>query len=267
MPARQDSDRAPIDCHLLVQNHGKGVDNPDDALIRLIRAYYYGFITHIDRNVGKIIDAIDRQGLTAQTLIVFMSDHGELLGDHYAWGKRSFYEGSARVPFLMSWPGQLPAGKTRDHFVSGCDLVPTFLTVAGAAHRVPSNVNGRDLIDLCRTSPSAETQAFIGQYSTGRNSKLMLRWDDWKYCYFANGAREQLFNLQDDPDELFDQARDQPELCKESRFRLVQHFSEFGPHRPLDQSGNELLAYPFVKPPFGEINHQRAIWPKTEPTQ
>ena len=59
MPVRRASEREPVDTHLLVQNHGKGVDDPDDDLIRLIRARYYGLISHIDHNVGKIINALD----------------------------------------------------------------------------------------------------------------------------------------------------------------------------------------------------------------
>ena len=139
-----------------MQNHGKGVDDPDDDLIRLIRARYYGLISHIDRNVGKIISALDEHGLTERTLIVFISDHGDLLGDHYAWGKRSFYEGSARVPFLVSWPGRLPAGETREHFVSGCDLLPTFLAAVGAPTPYPPISRGKT---CCRSAPMRRRRA------------------------------------------------------------------------------------------------------------
>ncbi|MAG34966.1 MAG: hypothetical protein CL878_01750 [Dehalococcoidia bacterium] len=265
LPARHPSDREPADTHLLVQNHGKGVDNPDDDLVRLIRARYYGLISHIDRNVGKIIAALEEHGLAERTLIVFISDHGELLGDHYAWGKRSFYEGSARVPFLVSWPGHLPAGETCGHLVSGCNLLPTFLTAAGAADAVPSNVTSQDLLHLCEDTATTGREVLIGQFASGRQMKLMLRWDDWKYCYFANGGRQQLFNLRDDPHELTDQAGNHSELCTDAGDRLVQHFREGGNSGALDDSGDELLAYPFERLPLGQINRQHALWPDHEP--
>ena len=123
-------------------------------------------------------------GLTERTLIAFISDHGDLLGDHYAWGKRSFYEGSARVPFLVSWPGRLPGGQTREHLVSGCDLLPTFLAAAGATEAVPANVEGQNLLPICTDGTSPGHDSLVGQFSSGRLMKLMLRWDDWKYCYF-----------------------------------------------------------------------------------
>ena len=265
MPVRRASEREPVDTHLLVQNHGKGVDDPDDDLIRLIRARYYGLISHIDRNVGKIINALDEYGLTERTLIVFISDHGELLGDHYAWGKRSFYEGSARVPFLVSWPGRLPAGETREHFVSGCDLLPTFLAAAGAADAVPADVTGQNLLPLCADAATPGRAALAGQFASDRLMKLMLRWDDWKYCYFANGGRQQLFNLRDDPHELADRAGQHPALCREARKRLVQCFRAARHQAALDDAGNALRAYPFAQLPLGQINRQHAVWPRNEP--
>ena len=265
MPVRRASEREPVDTHLLVQNHGKGVDDPDDDLIRLIRARYYGLISHIDRNVGKIINALDEYGLTERTLIVFISDHGELLGEHYAWGKRSFYEGSARVPFLVSWPGRLPAGETREHFVSGCDLLPTFLAAAGAADAVPADVTGQNLLPLCADAATSGREALVGQFASDRLMKLMLRWDDWKYCYFANGGRQQLFNLRDDPHELEDRAGQHPALCSRARERLEWYFRAAGHRGALDDAGNALRSYPFAWLPLGRINRQHAIWPHNEP--
>ena len=265
MPVRQPSERDPLDTHLLVQNHGKGVDDPPDDLIRLIRARYYGLIAHIDRKVGHILDALDASRLTERTIVVFIADHGELLGDHYAWGKRSFYEGAARIPWLISWPGHLPEGETRDQLVSSCDLLPTLLAAAAPAAAMPSSVTSHNVVPLLRDPALPGRATLMGQFASGRLMKLMLRGKDWKYCYFANGGREQLFDLAADPGELENLATTDPQRCRWARAALAQTCRDLGHRDALDESGAELRRYPFERLPLGGVNQQRAIWPQHEP--
>jgi arylsulfatase len=121
------------------------------------------------------------------------------LGDHHAWQKESFFEASCHVPFLLSWPEQIAAGKTSSDLICLTDL---FGIATGAAGK--SDVRqGIDVLGLLNgTGHKRETLfGYYGDPGTAR-FKIMARGGEWKYIYLANGGREQLFNLQSDPHEL-----------------------------------------------------------------
>ena len=103
----------------------------------------------IDHNVGRMLDALERTGQADNTLVIFTSDHGEMLGDHGLLLKGCrFYEGLVHVPLILRWPGQIAAGTTTDALVELTDLAPTLLDAAGMA--VPRHMAGRSLLPLLR---------------------------------------------------------------------------------------------------------------------
>jgi arylsulfatase A-like enzyme len=107
-------------------------DEMEPADHRLIRAAYWAMIDLIDDQVGRLLDALERTGQLEDTLVVFMSDHGEMLGDHGLYLKGPFfYEEAIRVPLIVSWPGQIEAGRAFDGLVELTDLAPTLLDAAG----------------------------------------------------------------------------------------------------------------------------------------
>ena len=91
-----------------------------------MKARYYGEISYIDDCLGRILDAIDARGDAENTVICFYTDHGEMLGDHHAWGKESFFDASCHIPFLVSWPREAAARRVPrrvgapDGFVRHC---------------------------------------------------------------------------------------------------------------------------------------------------
>ena len=104
-------------------------------------AYYYGSISHIDEQVGRMIEILRQRGLYDDTMIVFNSDHGEYLGSHHMKGKGNrMYEPLVRVPLLVKFPGQHGDGSCRNNLVNTIDLAPTILRVAGC--EVPSSMLG-----------------------------------------------------------------------------------------------------------------------------
>ena len=106
------------DDYLGWMNHAVWAEDISNAQARQLRARYAGSITFIDECIGKILDAVEARPDAANTLICFFSDHGDHMGDHGAWQKESFFEASCRVPFLVSWPAQLPAAApARDSLV------------------------------------------------------------------------------------------------------------------------------------------------------
>ena len=103
----------------------------DREALPLWRRNYYAMTTSLDWNVGRLLDALDRLDIADDTVLVFTSDHGELLGAHGRRAKNVFYEEAVRVPFLIRWPGAVPAGRTSDVCLSTVDVMPTLLGLAG----------------------------------------------------------------------------------------------------------------------------------------
>lgn len=104
---------------------------------------YYAQSADIDRNVGRIMQALDEQGLAENTILVFTSDHGEMFGAHGRRAKYIFYEEAARIPFLMRWPGHIRNKQISDVLLGTPDIMPTLLSLLDLP--VPKSVEGEDL--------------------------------------------------------------------------------------------------------------------------
>jgi choline-sulfatase len=180
-------------------NHAVWAEDINDALTQNLISRYYGEISYVDACIGRLLDAVESRPDADNTLICFFSDHGDHLGDHHAWQKESYFEASCRVPFLLSWPGVLAPDTRSDALVCLTDL---FAIAAGAAgiHRTR---DGIDVLGLLSNKNSGRDH-LIGYYGRPGTElfKVMVRWNQWKYIFMANGNREQLFNLTDDPNEL-----------------------------------------------------------------
>ena len=225
---------------------------------RALKARYYGYISFIDDCIGRIIDAVASRKDADDTLICFFSDHGEHLGDHHGWQKESFYEASAGIPFLLSWPARLPSNKIRNELVSLVDLYGIATSEAGRTELR----DGCDILGLVRgTAPPRSTLfALYGMPGTPL-FKIMVREGDWKYIFMANGGREQLFNLREDPDEGVQRLGDSPLIAAELRRKaldeLTQH-SDTAVIRAIDGRGFKL--FDFCTPRDYERIVQMAKW-------
>lgn len=260
-PIRQESERHPDDTAIDIQNDYKinGIATITDEEIRKIRAYYYGAVSQIDAQIGRILDTLDECGLTEDTLIILTADHGEMLGDHYSFGKRTYYEASTRIPFLVSWPGQLPQAGRRNQLVHLQDIYATLISAAGG--EVPLSSAGKNVLEACEQPDALIREQLVGEFGRGRSLKFMLRWGDYKYIYHTNGAREQLFHLAKDPDEMNNLAATDPALCAECRERLVSYYQSYDFTDALD--GERLRSYPYVRhTPRGYLS-QFPRWPQS----
>ncbi len=186
---------------------------------RVLKSRYYGEITYIDQCLGKILDAVESGPNVDNTLICFFSDHGDHLGDHHAWQKESFLEASCRVPFLLSWPKHLPQNTRRDDLVCLTDLFGIATSAAGKKELR----DGADVLasTLGRATPR---EYLLGCYERpgGPQFKLMVRSGEWKYIYMANGGREQLFNIKEDPYELRQRVGGCPDVADRLRQAAVK---------------------------------------------
>jgi len=179
------------------QNRYKYRDGGYDRLLhKTIRATYYGCISFIDFQIGRIIDALGREA--ENTLVVFTSDHGELLGDYGSFGKRCMLDAAARVPLLVRWPKMLRAGARCSAPATLLDLWPTFLSAA-CANEPQTCADGVDLRSLVKRPGLRED--VISQFQDGRHGLYMITDRRWKYIYSAPDQREWLFDLRRDPRE------------------------------------------------------------------
>ncbi|MYJ77097.1 MAG: sulfatase-like hydrolase/transferase, partial [Caldilineaceae bacterium SB0670_bin_27] len=172
-------------------------------VIREARAAYYGVITQIDYNMGRVFAALQDMGIFDDTLIIYTSDHGEYLGDHCAGGKGFFHEPSAHVPFALRMPqgwDNRQHGTRNRSLVTLADILPTAVTAAGGAP--PSDVDGLDLVALARGEIEPRTHLESALGGPDRPGNYAITDGRWKYIWFPVGGSEQLFDLENDPQEL-----------------------------------------------------------------
>lgn len=187
----------------------RGVRSEEE--IHRARAGYYGSITHIDHQIGRFLKALRKGGELERTLIVFTSDHGDMLGDHNLWRKTYAYEGSAHIPLIVRLPKELQSGRREriDAPVSLEDLMPTILDVAGVD--IPDTVDGRSLLGLIRGEAEGWREYVHGEHATCYAEEQEMQYvtdGRWKYVWLPRTGEEQLFHLEMDPWELVNLASD-----------------------------------------------------------
>jgi arylsulfatase len=181
--------------------------------VRRSRQGYYGSITFIDEQVGRILQALDSRGWSNNTLILFTADHGDMLGDHHLWRKTYAYEGSARIPMILSWPeglGSRPPAKALSKPVELRDILPTFLEAAGVPVK-PGQFDGGSLLGLALGRHKGWREYIDLEHNicySSENNWNALTDGKYKYVYHATSGTEQLFDLKKDPGELKDLAGD-----------------------------------------------------------
>lgn len=174
------------------------------------RAGYYGSVTFIDHQIGMLLYELQAVGEAANTMIVFCSDHGDMLGDHHLWRKTYAYEGSARVPFIVR-PApsmKLPANQVIDQVVELRDIMPTMLDAAGVP--TPESVDGCSVLPLLRGETAGWREYLHGEhsacYSPQQENHYVTDGHEKLIWLPRNGNRVQFFNLDDDPLETRDLA-------------------------------------------------------------
>ncbi len=192
------------------------------------RAAYYAQITHIDHQIGRLLEYLLEHEVLHNTLIVFTSDHGELLGDHNLFRKALPFQGSVRVPFIVTPPRRWnwPSGIAADPVVELRDVMPTLLEAAGAP--CPDTVDGASLLPFCRGErPESWREALHGEHAYGAQSNHYIVTRRYKYAWFSQTGKEYLFDLQADPAECRNLA-DSPEhaaVLNSLRQRLVEELA------------------------------------------
>ena len=193
-----------------IERDGKRVTLTGEALVRWkYQRYmqdYLATVQSVDDSVGRVLDALDKAGLTSNTIVVYTSDQGFFLGDHGLFDKRFMYEESIRMPFLVRWPAGIKAGTRSDALALNIDFAPTFLDAAGLP--ASSEMQGRSLLPVLRgrTPRNWRTSMYYRYYHDPGDHNTRqhygVRTPTHKLIYFWTKDQWELFDLVRDPHEL-----------------------------------------------------------------
>ncbi len=206
----------------------------DEQHLREYQACYYGMITEVDDNLGRLFAALDESGQWEDTLIIFSADHAEHLGDHYLTGKGQFYDGGMRIPYIVRDPrpeANTTRGKQLDTFVEAIDSAPTIMEWLG--EEVPDRFQGKSVLPVLHGAVSGHKEQIhyefdyrgsaLGAGADDQDEHLMwvLRDREHKLVQFADPQMPPiLFDLRADPEEL-DNVADDPTHA-DTLLRLMQ---------------------------------------------
>ena len=206
----------------------------DDVRRREDLSGYYAAVTAMDAQIGRLLLALERLGMREDTLVVMTSDNGMNMGHHGIVGKgngtfpMNMYDTSVKVPFLVSWPGRVPAGKVEKGLWSQLDLFPTLLEIAGVSAPVGDHRPGRSFAPLLTGQPVKRPREFIvvaAEYGPVR----MWRTRDWKYVHRYPYGPHELYHLRDDPDERHNRAGEKGMIrrIREMKAHLDEWFDRY----------------------------------------
>ncbi|MBW7457588.1 sulfatase [Paenibacillus sepulcri] len=185
-------------------HYGYGTDFPlTDAHRKKLVAVYYGMISMMDKYIGRILDKLDELGLTDNTIVVFTTDHGHFFGQHGLQFKGGFhYEDLIKLPFIVRYPGHVPAGQTSQAIQSLVDLAPTFLSFSGLA--VPLPMTGVDQREVWLGQQAKARDHAIVEFRhepTTIHQKTYIN-ERYKITVYYNQTYGELFDLKEDPGEI-----------------------------------------------------------------
>ncbi len=193
----------------------------DEEKVRMAVAAYYGLCSFLDDNIGQVLRALDAAGFADNTRVVYTSDHGDNLGTRGLWGKSTMYEEAAGVPLIMAGP-DIPEGVVCDTHISHVDCYPTFLENCGVPLTEPERAfPGDSLFDIIGGAEPGRN-VFSEYHAMGSTTgAFMIRNGKYKFVYYPKYA-PQLFDLDADPEELFDLGGDPAyaEVCAECEMLL-----------------------------------------------
>jgi arylsulfatase A-like enzyme len=184
--------------------------------VQFMTANYYAFVTEVDEWVGKILKKLDDLHLANNTLVLFVSDHGEMFGAHGLRGKFNFYEESVRVPFLMRYPNKIKAGQTVTTPVSTLDIFPTILDYAGLKS-IPTDGYSLKGVAEGTAAPKYDFAVSEWQWKSENVPSIMIRTEEWKLMttHRKDGKNiEALYDLKNDPFEMNNLLGTNPERFK-----------------------------------------------------
>jgi N-acetylglucosamine-6-sulfatase len=169
---------------------------------------YLRCIDSVDENVGRVLNYLDANGLSENTIVIYSSDQGFYLGEHGWYDKRWMYEESMRMPFLIRWPGKIVAGTRNEQLIQNIDYAPTFLEAAGV--ELPEGIQGKSMMPLYDNAKSQNWRKYVyyhyyehlTEHGVPRHDGV--RGERYKLINFYSNDGWSLYDLETDPDEMTD---------------------------------------------------------------
>lgn len=165
---------------------------------------YLSTIKGVDENVGRVLDYLEEQGLSKNTIVIYSSDQGFYLGEHGWYDKRWMFEPSMRMPFLVRWPGVVTPGSRPAELIQNIDYAPTFLEIAGVG--IAPEIQGRSLVPLMRgTASEWRHSLYYTYYEFGEHAvprHFGVRTESHKLMFFPESKEWNMFDLKQDPNEM-----------------------------------------------------------------
>jgi choline-sulfatase len=174
----------------------------DEQKMREAKVAYYGLTTFMDDCVGRVLAALDESGQAEDTVILYISDHGDMMGDQGFWTKQVMYDASVGVPMIAAGPG-FPAGRRVKTGTSLLDIAATAVDVTGVKHdKISRELPGVSLRGIANKEDDLNRTIFSEYHDGGSTTgTFMVRWNNWKFVYYVDHA-PQLFDMKADPNEL-----------------------------------------------------------------
>jgi len=240
----------------------------DPQRMQRIRALYAGQVSHVDECIGSVVAELKRLGLYGNTVILFASDHGEMLGDHGLSQKNVPYRSSVSVPLLLRWPGLTDAGRACDDLVGLEDVLPTFIDQLGLAYDAGAGeLPGRSLLGRPGGGLGSDRGEYVVDFAAGENRWISVRSRRRMYVFWASGGKEELYDLSDDLHETIDLAARRPDELADMRRIAIEWERRWGLADSLD--GEAFRTWPAAPDdwmPVGvTINEGR--WPERLPAE
>lgn len=235
-PVGSAEDLAGRDPKLSVRPQSYGWDRMSPQAIQYSRAHYFGLMSFLDKQMGRLLEYLEETGQRENTIVLLTADHGDCLGDHGLFFKVNFMKGSVNIPFTVSAPGlSVPEGIVRETPVGQEDVLPTLCDLAGVP--IPENILGKSVREVMKDPSKWDRPCYFAE-TGGEGGRSNMAFDgEWKYIYSELEANEELYNCKEDQDEFHNLADTRPEKVAEMRQALVTWLRDTGAAGMLDENG------------------------------
>ena len=193
----------------------------------------------VDESIGEVLTALEDTNQLENTVIIFVSDHGEFLGDYGLYQKWNPYDCCSRIPFIVRYPERLKPGSINEDFVDLNDILPTILDVAGLDYPGDFELPGESLFS---GTPQKDRNWQYLEYAQGNRRWISIRDKSYKYNYYYGGGFEQMFDMRDDPHEttnlLANEVEPDIQTIRNRHYRkLVEYETQYGLEGYVDENG------------------------------
>jgi len=219
-PPPSDSFPYPVPAPLLKDNYPAPIGDE----LKEMRIGEAANIAFFDAQIGKILDALEENGMSENTAVFFFSDHSIFMGNHGRIHKGTLFLEPLRVSLTVSAPGHFAADKIYDTPVELLDLVPTIFDIAGVSNPEKTALNGKSLLSLLKGDKSSLEREFVFSEILGAQTAI-----DGKYHYITSEDKDLLFDMEQDPYEMRNIAEQHPEICKKMKKAIEEWLNNTPP--------------------------------------